>query len=312
MVVTGIHTREMQKMKPTSESKNDDTVNNANDDYQIEHVDMVNIDQNTDSSKKASLTSIANKEEKTKETNIEETQQRIIHSNRIYSFQFRSKPFGMVFAITNDKKNLYVKAIDEYSPAANGNVIVGSILIKLEDESVENLGAKIVYKTFKQYSNRVPLRITFQNPFYYQLTNGEDIEPQNDTTDIHHQSINDSKTGSSNDKNDIKNDNQIDELQGRASIMDDMNHVLAHIGNVLNHVDESESIEKSFAVNVLHNDQGNENENETTQTNNKQMANIEITDSNQYDNNNNREVEEITMDNNENNETETNMTLIYN
>ncbi len=56
---------------------------------------------------------------------------------------------------------MFVKTVDEYSSAANGNVIIGSILIKFDSESVEDLGAKIVCKIFKKYLNKVPLRITF-------------------------------------------------------------------------------------------------------------------------------------------------------
>eukprot|EP01084_Bolivina_argentea_P175744 304270_1 len=187
-----VRSNQLRRIKVTKQPKfhAEDTVNiistNGYEEYinktLISMMNHLNIPQtarpaiiNMDSSKKVALiqqwfitskktyTTSQNEEKqklKTKESN--KKPQRIVHSNDIYSFEFRSKPFGIVLAITKDKKNLFVKTIDEYS-AANRNVIIGSVLVKFEHEIVEDLGAKMVYKTFKKYLNRVPLRITFRN-----------------------------------------------------------------------------------------------------------------------------------------------------
>eukprot|EP01084_Bolivina_argentea_P091163 164141_1 len=74
------------------------------------------------------------------------------------------KPFGLAFDETKDKKNIYVKEVDKNSTAM-GNVVVGSVVIKFQDEYVENLGAKKVYKIFStKYGETTPLVISFRKP----------------------------------------------------------------------------------------------------------------------------------------------------
>eukprot|EP01084_Bolivina_argentea_P301772 520705_1 len=82
----------------------------------------------------------------------------------VYAFEFTRKPFGLAFDETKDKKNIYVKEVDKNSVAV-GNVVVGSVVIKFQDEYVENVGAKKVYNIFStKYGEMIPLVISFRKP----------------------------------------------------------------------------------------------------------------------------------------------------
>merc|ERR1712154_34347 len=64
-----------------------------------------------------------------------------------YSVMFTQKPFGLVFGKNKkDKKNLFVTGIEEDGAGDKANVIIGSKVLKLQDESVEDLGVKQIYK----------------------------------------------------------------------------------------------------------------------------------------------------------------------
>jgi len=84
----------------------------------------------------------------------------------IYSVLFATKPFGITFKTNfEDKNNLFVKQIDEDSVADKKNVILGSHIVKLQDEWVEDLGNKEIYKLFKRKLREpLPLKITFRKP----------------------------------------------------------------------------------------------------------------------------------------------------
>eukprot|EP01083_Nonionella_stella_P014661 41167_1 len=85
--------------------------------------------------------------------------------DNVYSFVFERKPFGVSFGKRGgDKMNLYVTDIDADSPA-NGLVIVGSKVVGFENEYVEDMGAKKIFKTFSgTYADALPLKMTFRKP----------------------------------------------------------------------------------------------------------------------------------------------------
>eukprot|EP01084_Bolivina_argentea_P175742 304264_1 len=100
---------------------------------------------------------------KTKETN--KKPERIVHSNDIYSFEFRSKPFGITFGLNkNNRMNVFVTEIEENSTAEKENVIVGSKLVKIQDQMIENFGAKKIRKILKSKIKQLPVTITFRKP----------------------------------------------------------------------------------------------------------------------------------------------------
>eukprot|EP01084_Bolivina_argentea_P251298 421425_1 len=92
-----------------------------------------------------------------------------------YTILFDNKPFGFTFGtnkkLYKDTKNLFVKHIDKNSIAAQNALIIGSKLIKFQDEVVENLGGKKIQSLFqKKYYNNFdsikPLKITFKKPLF--------------------------------------------------------------------------------------------------------------------------------------------------
>ena len=90
-----------------------------------------------------------------------------------YTVTFEKKPFGMVWGSRkSDRNNLYVTGIEPDSPAFLLGVKLGSKLIKLGEQHVENLGAKEVFWHFKKSHDAdeaLPLSITFRNPKEAQL-----------------------------------------------------------------------------------------------------------------------------------------------
>ena len=61
-----------------------------------------------------------------------------------------------------DKKNLYVTKVLKKSQAADGNVTVGSKLLAINGEKIEDLGAKKIYGTLAVAE--FPITITFLKP----------------------------------------------------------------------------------------------------------------------------------------------------
>ena len=74
---------------------------------------------------------------------------------------FITKPFGMEWKVTkSDKNNLYVSKVQPISQAALGNVTIGSKLISLNGEMIEDMGANNIYGKLA-----VSVTITFLKPF---------------------------------------------------------------------------------------------------------------------------------------------------
>eukprot|EP01084_Bolivina_argentea_P258156 435102_1 len=94
-----------------------------------------------------------------------------IMSDDEYTVTFTSKPFGMTWlSRKSDKdKNLFVSNIAIDTPAYT-NVTIGSKLIKFSNESIENLGAKQIFVLYKKKYSKLPLTITFRQPYdtYFQ------------------------------------------------------------------------------------------------------------------------------------------------
>merc|ERR1719361_322179 len=84
----------------------------------------------------------------------------------LYFVVFTQKPFGVTFGKSEeDKRNLFVTGIDESAAGYDENVIEGSYVAKLDKEVVEGLGAKKIFKIFKnKYGDKCPLKITFRKP----------------------------------------------------------------------------------------------------------------------------------------------------
>ena len=86
------------------------------------------------------------------------------HDDGTYSVKFHKRPFGMHIGKTHpDKANLYVTRNDPDSEAERGGVRPDSVIIKIQGENVENLGASVVNKIFGgRYGTTLPLTITFR------------------------------------------------------------------------------------------------------------------------------------------------------
>jgi len=84
----------------------------------------------------------------------------------LYFVTFTQKPFGISFGKNDeDKRNLYVTNNDANAVGYQESVIVNSYIAKLDKEVVEGLGAKKIFKIFKnQYADKCPLKITFRKP----------------------------------------------------------------------------------------------------------------------------------------------------
>merc|ERR1719361_2898983 len=79
---------------------------------------------------------------------------------REYTVTFRSRPFGMQWTETSDQKNLYVSSVDMGLLAHQLGVTEGSLIIQVNGQIVENLGAAQVFQISK--AQPLPLSITFR------------------------------------------------------------------------------------------------------------------------------------------------------
>merc|ERR1712228_692385 len=93
-----------------------------------------------------------------------------------YIVVFEEKPFGVTFGKNDyDKRNLFVTGNDETAAGYQESVINGSYIAKLETEVVEGLGAKKIFKIFKnKYADKCPLKITFRKPENVTTTGGNE------------------------------------------------------------------------------------------------------------------------------------------
>merc|ERR1712228_537515 len=94
----------------------------------------------------------------------------------LYIVVFEEKPFGVTFGKNDyDKRNLFVTGNDETAAGYQESVINGSYIAKLETEVVEGLGAKKIFKIFKnKYADKCPLKITFRKPENVTTTGGNE------------------------------------------------------------------------------------------------------------------------------------------
>eukprot|EP01084_Bolivina_argentea_P002720 5032_1 len=99
---------------------------------------------------------------------VKNKHKQIDNGEDLYCIEFSAKPFGITFGTDpqeNKKKNIYVMEIEEKSVASQTNLIIGSKIVKFEDEMVEGRGATKIYKIFKnKYEKQLPLKITFRKP----------------------------------------------------------------------------------------------------------------------------------------------------
>merc|ERR550517_2070572 len=88
----------------------------------------------------------------------------IPHEDGTYSVKFHKRPFGMHIGKTHpDASNLYITRNDPDSEAERGGVRLDSVLIKIQDEVVENLGADVINKIFGgRFGTTLPLTLTFR------------------------------------------------------------------------------------------------------------------------------------------------------
>ena len=107
--------------------------------------------------------------------NEEEYEEPVVHelAENEYVVELTERPFGIAFGKNpSDKRNLFVTGLDEGGPGEAAQVMVGSKIVRLQNESVEDLGAKNIFKLFKDtYGEVLPLSITFKRPSVEQQQN---------------------------------------------------------------------------------------------------------------------------------------------
>jgi len=83
----------------------------------------------------------------------------------MYMVQFTQRPFGASFGKQpSDPNNLYVKLVDDGGHAQELNVLARSRIIRIQNENVEGIGAKQVFRVFTKYSDVLPLTVVFKTP----------------------------------------------------------------------------------------------------------------------------------------------------
>merc|ERR1711933_44329 len=101
----------------------------------------------------------------------------------LYEVLFTVKPFGVSFGKNEqDKRNLFVTKNDPNATGYQESVIVNSYIAKLDKEVVEGLGAKKIFKIFKNKYADCPLKITFRKPNEEQMIHNEAKEEEEDGT----------------------------------------------------------------------------------------------------------------------------------
>eukprot|EP01084_Bolivina_argentea_P280756 480194_1 len=92
----------------------------------------------------------------------------MVENEHEYIVQFTSKPFGIVFTKNKFAKNVFIAAVKTNSFAETNGVIIGSKIIKFDNENVEDMGAQNIKQIFKEtYCNKLPLKITFRTQSQY-------------------------------------------------------------------------------------------------------------------------------------------------
>eukprot|EP01084_Bolivina_argentea_P249792 418311_1 len=118
-----------------------------------------------------------------KQSATEELNQQNIISEDLYCVEFTGENLGITFTDDDTKKNLFVKHIEQNSAAFKNNVIIGSKLVKLQGQFVEDLGSKKIYKMFmNKVKNTSSFRITFRKPNDMSICN--DMDRNNSTVSI--------------------------------------------------------------------------------------------------------------------------------